>query len=194
MSTHFPNLTKHQLFQSHLVNCQICSKYEYASVTVNDQMEGFGKGWEIKTKVKVNRRMCKVGVKLFNEALKEDPSKSPFRPKSFPYVAKIFERVRFRPKGKIEWIQGNVIDRSIGSNGQVIGYEVEVTKKAVLEGAPDRKSHYYVNPLNIKPLVTWQEKQDAIRSSQPPRQPITPGKYKFSVGGETKYSDPARGR
>lgn len=170
-----------------MVNCQICSKYESASVTVNDQMDGFGKGWEVKTTAKINRRMCRIGIKLFNEALKENPTKSPFRPKSFPYVAKMYEKVKFRPTGSVEWLQGTVVDRSIGANQRVMGYEIEVITKAKYTGVLDRKDTYYVNPTNIKPLVSWREKKEALDQKEMhirsvPNAP--PGKYKFKIGGQ----------
>lgn len=186
----FPTLSKHQLFQSHLVNCDICRKYESASVELSD-IEGFGKSFEVKTKPQVNRRMCPVGVKLFNEALKEDPSKSPFRPKSFPYVAKIYEVVKFRPTGTIEWIQGKVIDRSLGDNGRVMGYEVQIVTKSSFEGVLDKVEEFYVNPVNIKPLISWKEKQEALKQQEMQVKSVlneapstyTPGKFKFRVGG-----------
>lgn len=190
-----PTLSKHQLFQSHLVNCDICRKYESAGIA--EVSEGV---WQSTVREVANRRMCPVGVKLFNEALKEEPNKSPFRPKSFPYVAKMYETVRFRHTGSIEWIQGKVIDRSIGANQRVMGYEVEVITKSRFEGVRDRQEQYYVNPNNIKPLVTWQEKQEKVREQvrvnelqeifeepeelegQP--EPQVEGKFKFHVGGQ----------
>lgn len=194
LSTTIPNLNYHQLFRSHIVNCNVCKKYDSASITFREDVSfgsGEGKGWEVNTKTKVNRRMCAVGVILFNKALKEDPTKSPWRPKSFPYVAKMYERVRFRPRGSLEWQLGNVIDRSLDQHGRPMGYEVEVTTMPKFEGAPPRKHHYYVNPNNIKPLVTYQEKQEALRQKQNPNQPppqprkttSKSGKYTFTLGG-----------
>lgn len=190
LSTTIPSLNYHQLFRSHLVNCDICRKYESASITFREDVSfgsGEGKGWEVNTKAKINRRMCRVGIILFNKALKEDPHKSPFRPKSFPYVAKIYEKVRFRPRGSLEWRQGNVIDRSLDQHGRVMGYEVEVTTISRFEGVRPKKEQFYVNPNNIKPLVTYQEKQEALKQTQKAPElkgtTYTPGKYKFKLGG-----------
>lgn len=103
------------------------------------------------------RVVCKVGKILLARALAE-PEKS-IRPKSFPFVAKLFERIGVRIDGK--WTEAVVRDRSIQSPemyqrtdyetgtttwrtaaAKIVGYEVET----------DDKVRHYVRPFEIKSL------------------------------------------
>lgn len=134
-----PDLSHHQLFQSHLVNCNICRKYDSAEIIETQKDSGV---WNTKTTPTVNRRLCPVGLKLLEEARKEDPDKNPFKPAFFPFVAKMYQHIEGEIKGK--WEACMVVDRSISapqgyqkldkesgevhwrtSTARVVGYEVE---------------------------------------------------------------------
>src|SRR6266851_88983 len=97
-----PYLTAHQLFGSHLVNCQICNKYEYASI--KEVKEGV---YEPHTKTATKRYLCAVGLVLLERVRKEDPTTNPFKKRFFPFVGKMYEIVEAKIKG--QWLVGQII-------------------------------------------------------------------------------------
>jgi hypothetical protein len=169
-----PILTAHAFFHSHLVNCNICKK----SVTEK------GRGvWNVSTKAAEQHRLCPVGVILLANAIKEDPNANPFKPQSFPFVAKLYERILALVENV--WQEARVIDRSISAAHQyekldeetgllhwrtaapqVIGYEVEAKGK-----------RYYVNRHNIKKL----QSSSAVERGKPSLNlPVAVGTEKHS--------------
>lgn len=128
-----PILTKSALYHSHLVNCKEC----HNKITGNPSIHS---SWKIRD------LLCPVGRKLFDEAVKENP-KNAFRPTNFPFVAKQFQLVIARVGN--QWIKGRVVDRSIGADGTVVGYEVEyeVLSKRFVDKV--ERKRVYVNRNNI---------------------------------------------
>lgn len=96
--------------------------------------------------------MCPVGLKLYAEAKKE-PEKA-YKPKSFPFVAKLYERI----KGSVgnEWVECVVVDRSIAAAGRIIpgsnGYRAKTSGVIGYEVETDDKERHYVNSGQIQPL------------------------------------------
>lgn len=138
-----PGLTKHQLFQSHLVNCQICQRYPDAKVVEIDKGRyDVETGKKSSYTGKKRHQLCPVGVKLLAEALAEDNTKNPFKPTHFPFVPKMHEKVLAHNIKTNEWIEGKVIDKSLSATGQPMGYEIEVR-----EG-----ERFYANRFNVRRL------------------------------------------
>lgn len=128
-----PQLTKAQLYHSHLVNCKEC----HARIKGNPNIIASSKIVDL---------LCPVGKKLFFEAIKEDP-KSTFKPTSFPFVAKLYQIVLARTRDG--WIKGKVVDRSLSADGAVVGYEVEYELTSTRFGKPEKR-RVYVNRFNIQ--------------------------------------------
>lgn len=159
-----PELTAHQLFQSHVVNCQGCYGY-FERVEIDD-------------KKKVNQRnLCAVGALLYQRAKAEDANVSSGQKPRFPFVAKMYERVMVNVGGV--WQEARVIDLSIRAAHQyekfdpetglihwaraaekVIGYEVE-----------NHKGRYYVNSDNVmklpQPSVGIENRRTQLSVKQP---------------------------
>lgn len=134
-----PNLSAHQLFQSHLVNCDICRKYDSAEIIETQPDSGV---WNVHVKETSKRRLCPVGLVLLEAARKEDPDKNPFKLAFFPFVPKMFQKIEGLVRGN--WTICKVVDKSIAaaqpyqqkdkatgeyhwrtSSSRAVGYEVE---------------------------------------------------------------------
>jgi hypothetical protein len=120
-------LSAFNLWRSHLVNCSKCIA------------------------LKPKKRMCPVGLLLWAKA-KAEPEKA-YKPKSFPFVAKLYERI----KGEFgtEWKECVVVDRSVAAAGRIIpGTEYRAKTSGIIgyEVALDDDSRHYLNARQIKPL------------------------------------------
>src|SRR5258707_862253 len=114
-----PILSPVQMFQSHVVSCTQGCKWEYKEIT----------------RIEVR---CPVGKLLLERAKKEEPETNPFKPRFFPFVPKMFEKILAKVKG--QWIEARVIDKSVAANGRSVGYECETSGG----------NRFYVNRYHVK--------------------------------------------
>src|SRR5260370_22844878 len=94
-------LSKAELYHSHLVNCKEC----HTRIKGNPR---------VTLSSKIVDLLCPVGKKLFFEAIKEDP-RSVFKPRNFPMVAKMGQVILVLTRDG--WQKGKVIDRCINADG-----------------------------------------------------------------------------
>jgi hypothetical protein len=107
--------------------------------------------------------MCKVGMLLYIRAKEEGLEKPSMRPKSFPFVAKMYERIF----GHIDniWVECVVHDRSISAAGRMIGtYRAKTQAVTGYEVETDDGVRHYLNSKQIKPLKpkVRKERQDIV--------------------------------
>jgi hypothetical protein len=148
-----PELTAHQKFDSHMVNCRRCKEVitKHASVTLISKIVDW---------------LCPVGQKLYKIMMQEDP-RAKSRPMNFPFIPKMYETVVVMHKGK--YLMGKVVDKSISASGSPMGYEVEISTPQKYN-LPDKITRIYVNQLNIfkanktgaKPKEVYDKKSGSI--------------------------------
>lgn len=156
-------LSAWQKFHSHVVNCSSCKRDKKKIV-----------------------KLCKVGALLYARANAEPEASG--KPMSFPFVAKLYERVG-TPFG-----EGVVVDRSIQSpewyiktdfetgterwrtaGAKIVGYEIET----------DDRERHYVRPHQIKSL-----REPRIKAASAQKVELDMGKTApVKVPGVTLFDD-----
>ena len=139
-------LSPWNLWRSHLVNCNKCIA------------------------MRLQHKMCPVGLVLWAKAKEAGDEEASKRPMSFPFVAKMFERIKAHIKG--EWVEASVRDLRIAAAGRMIGdYRAKTQAVTGYEVETDDGERHFVNSKQIQ--------------SMRPKKAFTPRETKLPVVGPT---------